>query len=86
MVEPEQIERAYKKLNKEDKFMYINEQKYIKLKEKLIHRMERNKQKGEKLREDIDRLSKHGYWDMGYFKGRESAFRDILDYLEEFLD
>lgn len=36
--------------------------------------------------DDIDQLSKHGYWSLGYFKGAKYELENILDNIEEILN
>lgn len=45
-----------------------------------IHRCEENLRN---LEDNKDILSKHGYWSIGYFKGRITTLKDWLDELEE---
>lgn len=51
--------------------------------ERLQRMINRAKEKLKDLEERKDNLSKHGYWDIGYFKGRISVLEDWLDDIRE---
>ena len=52
-------------------------------KERLQRSINRAKQQLEQLQEREEHLSKWGYEEMGYYKGRLSVLEDWLDELEE---
>ena len=52
-------------------------------KERLQRSINRAKQQLEKLQEREEHLSKWGYEEMGYYKGRLSVLEDWLDEMEE---
>jgi len=52
-------------------------------KEILQRKINNTKKKLMELEEREEHLSKHGYWDMGYFKGKLSVLEDWLDELNE---
>lgn len=52
-------------------------------KETLQRKIKRAKEKLTALQEREDHLSKHGYWDMGYWQGAISVLEDWLDEIEE---
>ena len=52
-------------------------------KERLEHQIKRTKNKIKELENEQENLSKHGYWSIGYWKGRLSVLEDWLDELEE---
>jgi uncharacterized protein Yka (UPF0111/DUF47 family) len=51
--------------------------------ERLQRMIDRAKESLKDLEERKDNLSKHGYWDIGYFKGRISVLEDWLDDIRE---
>jgi hypothetical protein len=53
-----------------------------KLKEKIQRKIERNNERIKELEGNKEILSKHGYWDLGYFEGANTALENILDDLE----
>lgn len=53
-----------------------------KLKAKVQRKINRNNEKIKDLESREDKLSVHGHWDLGYFKGANSALENILDELE----
>ena len=59
----------------------------VKTKEDLIkkvkRKIERCSVKIENLNSKKDRLSVHGYWDLGYFEGRKALLEEILVELEK---
>lgn len=52
-------------------------------KERLQHQIDRTKKKIAALEEREDHLSKYGYIDLGYFKGRLTVLEDWLDEMTE---
>lgn len=58
--------------------------------EKLIRKYERQAErcytKESLMGQKKDRLSVHGYWDLGYFGGRATLYEDVVDDLKELLD
>lgn len=52
-------------------------------KERLEHQIKRTKNQIKELEDKQERLSKHGYWDLGYWKGRLTVLEDWLDDIEE---
>lgn len=52
-------------------------------KERLQHQIERTKKLLADLEKRQEHLSKHGYWDMGYYKGKLEVLENWLDELEE---
>lgn len=52
-------------------------------KEILQRKINNAKKRLVELEEREEHLSKHGYWDMGYFKGKLSVLEDWLDELNE---
>lgn len=51
--------------------------------ERLQRMIDRAEEKLKDLEERKEHLSKHGYWDIGYFKGRISVLEDWLDDIRE---
>lgn len=55
-------------------------------KEKLIkrykHKLARAELKEKEYEQKKSKLSKHGYWSLGFYAGRVMAFDEILDDLE----
>lgn len=51
--------------------------------ERLQRMIDRAKEKLKDLEERKESLSKHGYWDIGYFKGRISVLEDWIDDIRE---
>ena len=47
--------------------------------ERLKRMIQRAEEKLKDLKEREEHLSKYGYWDMGYFKGRISVLEEWLD-------
>ena len=52
-------------------------------KERLERQIYRCKKRLKDLKDREEHLSKHGYWDIGYFQGRLSVLEDWLDEMEE---
>lgn len=52
---------------------------------KYDRQLSRSEKKEKELEERKDRLSVHGYWDLGYFAGRSSLYADIRDDLNDLL-
>lgn len=52
-------------------------------KERLERQIYKYKEKLNDLKSREEHLSKHGYWDMGYFQGKLSVLEDLLDEIEE---
>lgn len=52
-------------------------------KERIKRQIKRCQEKLNDLQSREEHLSKYGYWDMGYFKGRMTTLEDWLDELEE---
>lgn len=48
-------------------------------KERLSHQIERTKKQLAALEEREEHLSKHGYWDMGYYKGKLEVLENWFD-------
>lgn len=57
---------------------------------KLIRKYERQAErchaKESLMEQKKDRLSVHGYWDLGYFGGRATLYEDVIDDLKELLN
>ena len=49
----------------------------------LERKINRAKEKLKALEENKDNLSKHGYWEIGYLKGKISVLEDWLDEIKE---
>lgn len=49
----------------------------------LKRKINRAKEKLKSLEEREERLSKHGYWSIGYLKGQISILEDWLDEIKE---
>lgn len=45
----------------------------------------RSERKEKELEARKDRLSIHGYWNLGYFAGRSSLYADVIDDLNNLL-
>lgn len=58
--------------------------------EELIRKYERQlkrcRTKESLMEQKKDRLSVHGYWDLGYFGGRATLYEDVVDDLKELLN
>ena len=52
-------------------------------KRRIERQIKRCQEKLNDLKSREERLSKHGYWEMGYLKGRITTLEDWLDELEE---
>ena len=52
-------------------------------KEMLERQILRTKNRIKELEDKEEHLSKHGYWELGYFKGKLSVLEDWLDELKE---
>jgi hypothetical protein len=52
-------------------------------KERLKRKIIRAKNQIKELEDKQDNLSKHGYWSLGYLKGRLTVLEDWLDDLED---
>lgn len=52
-------------------------------KERLQRQIYKCKERLKDLKDREERLSKHGYWDIGYFQGKLSVLEDWLDEMEE---
>jgi hypothetical protein len=52
-------------------------------KERLECQIKRTKDRIKELEDNQKNLSRHGYWSLGYFKGRLTVLEDWLDDLEE---
>ena len=52
-------------------------------KERLQRSIKRTKQQLEQLEGRRERLSKYGYWEIGYLKGKIEVLEDWLDEMEE---
>ena len=55
-------------------------------KERVEHQIKRAKDAIEKLESEQEDLNEHGYWSLGYWKGRLSVLEDWLDELTETFD
>lgn len=51
--------------------------------ERLEHQIKRTKDKIKELEDKHESLSKHGYWSLGYWKGRLTVLEDWLDDVKE---
>ena len=49
----------------------------------LNRQIERIKKRIQDLEDRKDKLSVHGYWDLGYYKGKLSVMEDWLDSIKE---
>jgi uncharacterized protein Yka (UPF0111/DUF47 family) len=49
----------------------------------LERRIKRSKERLKSLEEREEHLSKYGYWEIGYFKGRIEILEDWLDEIRE---
>lgn len=49
----------------------------------LERKIKRSKEKLKSLEERKEYLSEHGYWEIGYFKGRIEILEDWLDEIRE---
>ena len=49
----------------------------------LKRQIERIKKRVQDLEERKDKLSVHGYWDLGYYKGKLAVMEDWLDSIKE---
>lgn len=52
-------------------------------KKRIARQICRCKEKLDYLENNKEHLSKHGYWEIGYLKGRITTLEDWLDELEE---
>lgn len=52
-------------------------------KERLKRQVDICKERLNDLKSREEHLSKHGYWDIGYFQGKLSVLEDWLDEMEE---
>lgn len=55
-------------------------------KERVEHQIKRAQNSIEKLEMDQENLNEHGYWSLGYWKGRLSVLEDLLDNMNETFD
>jgi DNA-binding transcriptional regulator GbsR (MarR family) len=55
-------------------------------KRELERKINRAKEMLKDLEERKDNLSKHGYWEIGYLKGKISVLEDWLDEITELLE
>lgn len=46
---------------------------------KIKHKIERYNKRIKSYENNIDNLSVHGYWSLGYFEDRKSVLEEILD-------
>lgn len=55
----------------------------MKIEKELERRIKRSKERLKSLEEREEYLSKYGYWEIGYFKGRIEILEDWLDEIRE---
>lgn len=55
----------------------------MKIEKELERRIKRSKERLKSLEEREEHLSKYGYWEIGYFKGRIEILEDWLDEIRE---